>query len=607
MIFRLLASVENRLRASHAPDAREAGADWSETAVVVVDGVAGLFADYLDVLTAHSSFASLWQGLMRHFATLLDFKALDINSATFKSVSGILSKCEATSRPRLDKTAVDMAWELWARGLPIAEEEVTTKTKDNQTCLLSWVEALLELYRLIAVDLDLERVQRMFALLRRAMTLATPGPYATDIEYATPVQGKILEVFKLVRSDIPGVPSTLINQLAEFVSLAFTKSDSGPNQKRTFVAMSKNSMPILHYHISQNASDPDIFTSQALSTALSALAAPIILKYRFPILTKSVQPWREATTATLAVLEATLPHLKEGVVPSAPFQGMWNVIVSIANAIVSADFGAAGTDANVVEDQQFDIDAFQRLRELIIPLLGSEAIPETTRRSFAEGLFRTSIVHPPTPAEAELIYGNTGQDVIGKGFSEFSKPRTGRTVDPPPTRRDKISYVCLDELFSLVAAHDETADTPSIVVVPPTPRFPKKMTHSRPGGAEPAENGSTHAFQSQLARTVAPYLILRCALSLRAYNADHPLRGHMPQPLSQRNELQHILRCLVDLRSEPDCMGKTPELESESKKHLLRLYPLLVRAIRVAGTAGDAEILALVGEALEVVGGEFGV
>jgi len=606
VIFRLLASVEDRLRASRDPDARDAGADWSETAVVIVDGVSGLLADYLDVLTAHPTFASLWQELMRHFATMLDFKALDINSATFKSLGNILSKCDDTARRRLDKKTIDIAWELWARGLPVPEEEGASKLEDNQKCLLAWVEALLELHRLMASDLDLARVQRMLDLLRQAMMLATPGTYATDIEYATPVQAKILDVFKLVRSDIPGAPSVLISQLAEFVSLAFTTSDQGPNRKRTFVAMSKNSMPILHYHVTQNASDAEIYASKAFSTALSALATPIILKYRFPIVTKSVQPWREATTATLAVLEATLPHLKEDSVPSAAFQETWRVVVSIANGIISAGFPADGTDAHA-EDQQFDIDAFHKLRELVIPLLGAEAIPEKTRRSFAEGLFRTSIIHPPAPTEADLIYGNTGQDIIGKGLSEFSRPRCGRTVDPPPTRRENMSYVCLDELFSLVATHDETADTPSIVVVPPTPRFPKKMTHPGSSGTATAGNDSIYVLHSQLARTAAPYLILRCALSIRAYNADHPLRGHMPQPLSQRKEVYHILRRLVDLQSEPGCMGTTPGVESESRKHLLRLYPMLVRAIQVAGAAGDDKILALAGEALEVVGGEFAV
>ena len=602
------------MRSAQDKASQDSRKDWTETAVVVVNGVSELLANHLDILTAHAAFSHLWQALLAHFAIMLDFSILDLNSATFSSLSTVLSKCESGSKRNLDKKSIDLAWDLWSRSLPIPRNAEESKAEDNQKCLLSWVEALLELYRLIRAELDVDRVQRMLVLLRDAMVQATPGSYATDIEYVTPLQGRILEVFKVIRSDIPGVPSALISQVAEFVALAFDKKDQSPLQKRTYVAVSKESMPILHHHVTRNASDPEIYATGAFASALSALSKPIIRKYHFPIVTKSTQPWREATKATIAILEATLPHLQERDVERAVFQETWHVIVGIANGIITADYAAATASADIVADQLFDIDAFRKLRELIIPSLGSEAVADKTRKAFAEGLFRTSIIHTPAPAEAALIYGNTGGDVVGRGLVEFYRIRNGRTIDPPPTRREKMSYVCLDELFALVAAHDESNEAPSIVVQPPTPRFPKKMAHARSvtssslsAGDKEAGPETTHALHVRLARTTAPYLILRCALSIRAYVADHPLRGYMPQPLSQRRELNRVLRCLIDLKSEPAAIPDTQNVDSESRKHLLRLYPLLVKVVQVAGTAGDDKVLGLVGQALEVVGGELGM
>jgi len=63
----------------------------------------------------------------------------------------------------------------------------------------------------------------------------------------------------------------------------------------------------------------------------------------------------------------------------------------------------------------------------------------------------------------------------------------------------------------------------------------------------------------------------------------------------------------VELKSEPEAIPDTPNVDSESRKHLLRLYPLLVGSVQVAGTAGDDKVLGLVREALDVVGGELGV
>lgn len=622
VIFKLLASISGMLQSVRDAQATPASQqEWDETAVVVVKGVADLFANYLDFLSTHPAFPVIWQQLLASFTELLELQSLEINNSIFVSLGEVLAKCETDTKKSLTKTDVDLAWDIWSRGLPIPELKHEASSKDNQKCLGSWVDALQQLYRLIQADLDLDRVRRMLSLLNDATLRATTESYASDVEYVTSLQGKVLNILKLVRTDIPGVPSALIVQVAEFVALAFNRevwnaSASTPaTSKRTFVALSKESMPILHYHITRNASDTDIYASGSYARALSALSNPVVLKYQFPVVTKSIQPWREATKASLAILEATLPHLRDTEVERPVFQECWQIIAAIANGVIKADDFKVTSSTSILDDEEFDISAFSKLRELIIPVLGAESVPDKTRKTLVEGLFRTSIVHSLTPTESEVIHGNTTNsgDLITRGLSEVYKPRNGRTVDPTTTRREKMALVCLDELFSLLAAHDEAAETPSIVVQPPTPRFPRNMTHGRKASASTsskdpsADDDSTHASLVRLARTAAPYLILRCALTLRAFVADQPLRGRMPQPRSQRRELVHVLRGLVELRSEPDAIPDLPGADSETRKHLLRLYPLLVRAVQVAGRAGDEKIVGLIGEALEAVGTEMGV
>ncbi len=572
VIFSLLASVERELRASTKDRGQ---GEWKETAIVVLQGAADLFGSYLGVLAAHRSFPEMWRDLVGHLRSLLDIGNLDINAAAYSALRDILQRCADQQKPGVGKASLDLAWELWSQGVPVPGDGAADKTSDNQKCLIVWVEALLELYGLIQDDFSVERVGRMLILLRDAMQHATPGAYASDAEYVTPLQGKILEVFRIMRTDQPGVPSAMITQVAEFVSLAFTQEDpaKAAAARRTYVAMSKESMSILQSLIVKNASEQDIYKSGAFFSALSALAKPVVLKYQFSIITKSVQPWRVATQSALAVLEAALPRLPAMDLPRKTVQEIWRIIVSLTNGIISADLAApAAATADIAGDQTFDITSFRQLRQLIIPALGSETVLDATRKTYAEGLFRTSIIHTPTPAEAAAIYGG------GADLTTFLKPRPGRTIDPPPTQRSLISEACLDELFALVEAHpaDETDE-------------------------------KTHARHVRLARTAAPFLILRCALTLRAFIADQPLRGRMPQPLSQRRELERVLRCLIALRSESEAIPDAPGVESEGRKHLFRVYSLLVRVGRVAGRSGDGGVVGLVGEALEVVGGEFGL
>ncbi len=602
--------------------------------MVIVNGVSELLANYLDVLVSHPVFSSLWEELLDHFAAMLDFQALEVSTAVFGSLATILAKSNARVRWAFDKKAVNLAWVLWSRSVPVpsakqsAETQATekqpppardrsAKAEDNQTCLVSWANAFLEIERLMRADMDLAKIQQAIRLLRDAVLCASPGSYANDIEYMTALQGQILEVFKVVRTDIPGAASAVIMQLAEFVAMAFDQSDASPQRKRTFVAMSKESMAVLHQQVTKHADGPEIFASGAFAAVLAALAKPIALKYQFPITTKSLQPWKAAVNAALAILETTLPHLNEQAVPRAAFQEVWDTIAAIANGIVGADLrhsNAPHDDPVIAADEQFDVDAFRKLRELAIPRLGAASVAERTRKAFVEGLFRISIVHPPSPADAALIRGDaaTAKTLQTPDLTSLYKPGRGRTVDPPPSKRATMSYVCLDELFALVAEHDAADPKPSIVVVPPTPRLPPgsatlspAFSAAAPSSAAPSD--TEHDLHVRLAQTAAPYLILRCALTIRAYVSDQPLRGHMPQPLSQRRELGRVLRRLVALRSEPGAIPELDGVDSDARKHLLRLYPLLVRAAQVAGTAGDDKTLALVGEALDAVGTELGV
>ncbi|KAL2161882.1 hypothetical protein VTH06DRAFT_7666 [Thermothelomyces fergusii] len=607
VIFTLLSSVERELRAVDKPSsAKENGAEeWRETATVVIKGVSDLFGSYLSPLTSHHSFPEIWRSLIGHFQALLALETLDINAATYSAVRDILHRCTEQERRGIGKASLDLAWELWSQGIPVPKHETDEKTSDNQKCLLVWVEALLPLYELIRADFTVGRVHRMLTLFRDAMQHATPGAYASDIEYVTPLQGKILEVFRMIHTDLQGVPSAMVAQVAEFVSLAFAQEDAGKasSEKRTYVAMSKESMTILQSLIVKNAGERDIYETGAFANALSALARPIILKYRFRIVTKSVQPWRVATQSALEVLRAALPRLAGMELPRETVQNIWRTVVSIANGIISADLAEpTAAAADVAGDQAFDIASYRQLRELIIPALGAEVVLDETRRAFAEGLFRTSIIHSPSPAEAAIIYGKPRSDPVE--LSSFLTPRNGRTIDPAPTKRSLMSEVCLDELFSLVEVHDEDEDDEDDED-DDDDDDDEGEGEDGPPTARAAE--SAHDRHVRLARTVAPYLILRCALTLRGYVADQPLRGRMPQPLSQRRELSRILRCLAGLRSDPGAIPDAPNVDSETRKHLLRVYPLLVSAVQVAGAAGDVEVLGLIRQALDVVGQEFGL
>ncbi|OBU01399.1 hypothetical protein VE01_00210 [Pseudogymnoascus verrucosus] len=562
VIFKMLLSIASQLSGTNT-DKRTSETEkkaWIETTIVVLNGVANLLATYVHVLATHDGFPDCWQSLLSHFDTLLKLGHLDINSAVFRALRQILAQTNTDSKDsaKLSRESTDLVWAQWSRGLPL----VSGSEENNQDCLIAYIACLQELYRLMRQYVDTERTQRILDLLRDATEQAHIGNYSADIEYLTPLQTNVLESLKLLRTDIKGIPGAIIKQAADFVSLAFqTRDQSAPGKKPTYIALSKESMRLLESLITSHAADPEIYANGAVTRSLTALSMPITLKYAFKTKTKSIQPWRRATSTAIAILEATLPKITYAKVSDENLRLIWASIIEIANGIMAADCSTVTDPATINSDQDFDIQSFISLRNLIIPSLGNHLIPDKTRRSFAESLFHTSFIHAASPSELPQV----NQELLATLYA----PRRGRTIDPPPSPRTKMSYVCLDQLVSLLS-----------------------FTDSSPA-------------RIKLAQAVAPFFILRAGVTIRAYVADQPLRGCMPQPLSQRKELLWILKALVDLRCEPNAIPDAPGVESDSKKHLHRLYPLLAQAVRAAGR--DQEALEWIGKALDQVGVEFGL
>lgn len=565
VMFKLLSSIEMQLQISNSPASLISDRDkrgWHETTVVVLSGITKLLVDYLDVLSDHSTFKTSWKTLLDHFSAMLEFRVLEINTAVFKALGQILSRGNVKGgKTNFDYRSLELAWDIWSDSVPAVNVDSEDKRFDNQEYFLAYVSALQEIYRLIEPELTVVQVRRMLKLMREAVQEASAATYSADIEYLTHLQTKVLESLKLIRTNIDGVPSAIISQVAEFVALAYESNASAPEKTRpTYVALSKAAMIISENLVVAHTSDQDIYTSGAIAASLTALSRPIVLKYSFPIITKSTSPWRQATSCSLKILGSVLPIITKSTLKDDAMRTIWTAIITIANAIMSASPPPTLIIDTIKADQDFDITSFLTLRTLITPALGSPFIPDKTRRTYTESLFHKSLIHAPQPSELPQLTTEL--------LAVLSSPRRGQTTDPPPSRRTKMAYICFAELLSLVSLH---ASTPAEI---------------------------------KLAQAAAPYLILRAGLTLRAYIADQPLRGRMPQPLSQRKELLYVLKELVALRCEPEAIPDTPGVESEGKRHLLRLYPLLAKAVRAAGR--DQEVLEWVGRALDEVGEEFG-
>lgn len=568
---------------------------WIETSILVTKGLSDLVANYFDVIKQDAEFTVSWNRLLRNYEETIKTGILALDEAVFSSFSSILS--QVISCEDVGVGLLRLAWSVWAEGNPAKRRETLDLNSPNQDTLLAYLQSYEQLYRLLKHEIDEEHVSQILQNLRVAIWDSIISPYSLDIDHSSELQKLTISCLKVLCEDRPWSQTAIVPCLADFSRSALMKWSPERDRRRpSFIAFSRSATQLLAWYVSEHGITADIFSNGALRNALEQLALQINSKYLFPGNDRNPPLWRLATLTSLDILQVTVPYVEKMNQPDQKqLAQFWRAVVDISRGIVSAAYQEKPNlpKTSIFVDEEFDISAFSRLKQLIVPSLGTSSIPDALRREFACALFRASFIYPLHPLDLS-------DDTVERlPLLNLYHVRMGRTHSPSPTLRSRMAYSILDTLFDLVSA---------------TPSTPKPSTNTASTNNVDNYNRS---LSVTLAKSVSPYFILRCALTLKAYIADHPLRGRMPQPAPARAELLYLLRRLVVLDSEPAaiparrlgesvrCAGENideddyshghdyskKEQKAVCKNHLRWLYPLVVRAVSVAGRETDDGIV----------------
>ncbi|KAL8884205.1 MAG: hypothetical protein Q9215_007698 [Flavoplaca cf. flavocitrina] len=554
MCFRL---VFAQLLSAMVHPKTQAGGDlrnWDDTSIVLVRSISVTFNQSLATMSEHQSLASVWDEMLARFALLLNRYSLSLSRAIFSGLADNLAEIERT--PGTKTVSLDAAWALWVDNIPTSD--ALQKSTDNNGALTAYVRYIRQLHQMLPRGLNANQAGALMEKLKICIIESTPVAYGSDVDEMTEMQSLVLETINLVPLSTEDVLTQLVKIISSFVSLPFQADDNKTRKSKTYIALSKASMRLLDNLANQQSFNDHASTSHLLGLMIRELEVPIRHQYKGQREGKGESTWKKATSTFLSILDAEMLGKCTG--DGKDKQSMWEAIVSIGDAIMAADTDSCDLSSAIHADQAFDIESFSQLQKVIIPSLGSPSIPDKIRRRYIASIFQHSLIHEPHPddlarPDQELLDGLRSHHV-------------GRVQDLPPNRRSKMAYVLVDHLFDLAAVHD----------------------------------GSVQRVR--LAQIAAPYLILRVGLVLKAYVYDQPLRGLMPQPLSQKMEMHYVLEKLMELDSEPKAIPETSGVQSEYKKHLFLLFGLVTRAMRAARR--DEEMRDKLMKVLDVMGMDFG-
>ncbi|KAL8779426.1 MAG: hypothetical protein Q9213_006944 [Squamulea squamosa] len=550
---RLLSAGESELTKPHDPEHADVDS-WNETSVILARSISKAFMQSLGALSRHRALRHVWVQLLANFALLLKRQSLGLSRAIFGALTEIL--CEIERISCTETISLDVAWVLWRDNVPTSYH--SQKTIDNNDALTTYLRYVTQLHSMLPNGFDTAQAETVMATLRSCITHSAAVAYGSDVDVMTPVQKLVLEALDLLPKSSEEILTQHVEVVSSFVGLAFQMIDEDVKQGKTYIALSKAAMETVEVLAKQQDFKSHGSTAYLLAVIFQALAIPIRLKYKWQREGKGIPSWKKATSTFLSILDTEVTRESSGSRKNT--QNMWEAIASICDGILAADTDCCDSPSTISTDQAFDIESFLRLQNVIIPALGSPSIPDKIRRQYISSLFEHSLLHEPHPddlarPEQELLDGLRSQHV-------------GRVQYLPSKIRSKMAYVLVDQLFDLAAVHDGSA---------------KRV---------------------RLAQIAAPYMILRAGLVLKAYVCDQPLRGLMPQPLSQKKEMHYVLKKLVDLNPEPKAIPATSGVQSDHKKHLFLVFGLVTKALKAARK--DEEMRTALTQVLDTIDASLG-
>ncbi|KAI5205461.1 hypothetical protein E4T39_02978 [Aureobasidium subglaciale] len=550
LLFKLLrenAEKQKALRLAKTSSESIIGLD--STSSEIIGDIATLLVGQFDQMASFTSFGRLWSDLMDIFETLLTFHSSVVNAAIYNALRTLLGAFDANDRklgPAISRTEL-----LWSSSVPDNSADVKGQAAE-QDQYIAYVNCGRIIYSLVERFTTAERLNIMVSNMIDCVKSSTGAAYSSDVHTPTALQQKLLEHLRALHGNIDLVSSTLVFAASQLISLPFDESKQRPKKNLTFVALSKSSMDWLVELITTSLSKPEMYHSGAVAKSLEDIVLPMRLKYRWAQPGRAPALWQKATSASLAIIEKTLIQMEELDVQSEMKTRIWTAVINIAHAIMHADIDEASPQPTleaVETDELFDCESMKRLKSMMTSALGPSSIPDGILQTYSSSLFNASLIHAVERGDISQHYDE---------LANLYNLRIGRVRDPEPSPREDMAYLCFAELISLVADSSEN--------------------------------------QTKLSQAAAMHLIVRFALPLKAYIVDQPLRGSMPQPLSQVEELLFCLTEVEKLRCAPSAMASGTKCPIQGPKaHLELLYPLVVKAVGVAGDKryGNKKILAM--------------
>ncbi|CAG8495454.1 3413_t:CDS:10, partial [Scutellospora calospora] len=607
---------------------------YDETKILALTGISKLFKNFMPILIDFDGFKQLWELLLSQFEYFCLNSSLEVSLAAIKSFNTIMQhpfqdKFQCNEFNKLCEKILpfwQIAWNFWEKiGLEIITNSDTKNSMAvyfTQDALKIYLLVFGDIYRIIYSKFTINELKRFFKITYGILTYSNSPFYMPDCDCLTPLQESILEIIEQLDLNISGVPVAVLENLADYIILAFTKKQmneklkgiygSVEQQKLTkdlnssnkllnseiigistskksysvvsYIAFSKTVMQLVKNLFKTYANDKVVYLEEVFKKIIKAYSVLMELKYYCPLSENdNTELWKIASMTFLEVVNHGLSALDS--ISEECIVSIWEQILEVLhNTIVSKSKPSSIHIEQLNIDESFDIKFFSDLQTQVLIHLGHSRVPQSLIFDVVKIIYEGSKLYYPKVDKQTMCSENI--DEYFQPFDDLEMPCCRQIlknvesvpISITPVEREKFAYVCLECLFELCS--DEKDDF--------------------------------FDLRQRLAKVTAPVLLKRCAFVIRNYTIDQPLLGRFPFLRVRNDEILFILQKLVRLQFRQNILHfNETSITSPLKKrilsgqnaHLFYLHPVISEAIGLK----DSNISELLKECLRKIGEELEV
>ncbi|KAG6333293.1 hypothetical protein ID866_5795 [Astraeus odoratus] len=542
---------------------------WDESKSLALQWIGSIIKEFLvPKIMRLQTFADAWKAFVSHIKDTVLLDRRPLSTPAFECLDKAIDSLSSADHDL--HLLVEEAWEcVWKAcndvGIAISQggrsqvEAVAVQRPFTQDSLVAFLNVIRTTRRIsreqTISEWSLERLTRLMEILKGVMTYPDSPDYRPDIDGLTPVQTSVMAIIENIELTAPAVPSLIIRDLSEYVTLPFlaafhlepvqlTTPESpatpmpGPTRKQvTYIGLSKKAMPSLVEMYLRFRDHVEIYENGTIEAILSAYSIPMKLKYDCPSPSKfgkDLPLWKTATTCFLRVVTecvAVVSGLGEEI-SDARVEAIWRRIIEGFRGGILADCSAAETFS--LEEQEteenFDLALISAMEIDLVPYLGASRVPDYLIIQFAKVLHQGSQLMKTSsspPLSLGLKNGSHSMEsadisLVPFGFQESNSEGFGSTAISSSIPRERFSFWCFDLLFLVCSNVPSGKDTFFLAAY-----LILTSVHDHVASLLLSDREEA---RKRVAALSLPLLLSRCKTTMIRYIADEALRGSLPFP-----------------------------------------------------------------------------